>query len=268
MPSVYVIFLINTCAALVIPKVAFIISTKGPPVQLTAQVSKFIPDVKQVQAIQDVNTTDLPFFTRHTMITGRYRPMEINTKQMVACFHSHALVWSMITESPSLVLEEDALIPRTIAIPYMPSEILMLTPAVIRGEPLGQPMFRYCNKYCTSGITPTNTAGYLITVDGAQRLLKHMQSQPMVIQLDTFIAMVSMYDDQFKQAWVVPPMVMLDPKHETTVQNTDPLLGQCDFFVSSYIILFMCGIMVGLLLFRKIVYNLFTCTFPKTTCDT
>lgn len=175
-------------------------------------------DNVEVFAAVDGKTVDmdsLPLYTRYLMENGRHDHHQVSTTGMVGCYLSHVRALEMMKPGDVFaVFEEDAhfaangpsklkqlhnFIERT-ALSY---DIIMIGINRIpspSGETTNLPVsdgldLVACHKDCAVW----GTRGYIITYDGAQKMLKH--AYPIQTQIDALLSLVARYDNSFKLFW-------------------------------------------------------------------
>jgi GR25 family glycosyltransferase involved in LPS biosynthesis len=200
---------------------AFVISITEPA-RLVQSVRLQIPQTEWIRAVTQINTSTLPLHTRFNLDHGRHFHIDIGNTAMVGCFLSHVAAWHAINET-SLVLEEDAVLDSHF-LPYMNAltaetpdwDIVMLTEPmsfIMTGTSsrVGNHAFR-----CTDKCTWYGTRGYVLTVGGAQKLLRHLE--PITMQVDAYISLVNMYRDDFRLLWTAQELASKVPGYTSQVQ--------------------------------------------------
>mmetsp|Transcript_40068 Transcript_40068/g.107304 ORF Transcript_40068/g.107304 Transcript_40068/m.107304 type:complete len:505 (+) Transcript_40068:232-1746(+) len=184
---------------------------------------------------RQVDPDTLPLYTRYLMENGRHDHHQVSTAGMIGCYLSHVKVMEMMQPGDVFaVFEEDAHFDKTsplkikrlhdfvekmsisfdaimIGINRVPApsgktttfSVSAIDMSSNRSFPL-QYTFRQvgpdveliqCHKDCTLW----GTRGYLITYDGAQKILKH--AYPIQTQIDALLSLVARYDSSFRLFW-------------------------------------------------------------------
>jgi GR25 family glycosyltransferase involved in LPS biosynthesis len=171
--------------------------------------------------------------------TGRHDHMQLSTPAMLGCLLSHIQIWQSIQPNEVVaVFEEDAYLDevsgkRMLALSKdmhsISWDILLLESGqglISTGQ--WQHIGEYaatCNSQQLSGFYhPMNktvpctwfgTRGYLVTYEGAQRLLQH--AYPISVQVDALMGLVAAFSLDFRMYWTRENIAHLQLFHITSV---------------------------------------------------
>jgi GR25 family glycosyltransferase involved in LPS biosynthesis len=182
-----------------------------------------IRGINGTQAMQKTKETEdlIALYTRYVMLTGRSDHMQLSNPSMLGCLLSHIQIWNEIKESETVaIFEEDAYMDETssqrlyslsIDMHNIEWDVLMLE----SGQIIASGVWEYIGKYaatCSSNKTGNaitglkknlctwfGTRGYLITYDGAQKLLSH--AFPVHVQIDALMGLLAAFNKDFKMYW-------------------------------------------------------------------
>mmetsp|Transcript_40061 Transcript_40061/g.107268 ORF Transcript_40061/g.107268 Transcript_40061/m.107268 type:complete len:336 (+) Transcript_40061:232-1239(+) len=164
---------------------------------------------------RQVDPDTLPLYTRYLMENGRHDHHQVSTAGMIGCYLSHVKVMEMMQPGDVFaVFEEDAHFDKTSPLKIkrlhdFVEKMSISFDAIMIGinrvpAPSGKTTtfsvgpdveLIQCHKDCTLW----GTRGYLITYDGAQKILKH--AYPIQTQIDALLSLVARYDSSFRLFW-------------------------------------------------------------------
>ena len=168
--------------------------------------------VNQTEAMNLFNS--LPLYTKYVMKTGRSDHMQLSNPSMLGCLLSHITIWENVRPKETvLVLEEDAHLDLQSAtvMEHLSSDMKSIHWDVLMLE---SGHFLTSGKWISVGgyaatCAPTNitnnictwfgTRGYMITYEGAQKLLAH--TFPVHVQIDAYMGLLAAFNPEFKMYW-------------------------------------------------------------------
>ena len=164
---------------------------------------------------KEVNLTSLPLYTRYVLETGRHDIYQVGSPAMVGKYFSHVSAWRRMQEGDVFaVFEEDAhfsdttrhqlvLLDRYVEREGLSFEMIML--GLDRSpEPSGELKTHDVGEglkliQCQSACMLRGTRGYVITYEGARKILKY--TEPVEIQIDGLVSLMARYYKDFKLFW-------------------------------------------------------------------
>ena len=192
---------------------AFLITlSPQPELARMLQTTLNMPLVQMFQALNSTNVAidSLPLYTQHVIHHGRSDHMQIPNREALGCLLSHAALWKKITnqQAPAFIFEEDIMVADSTSVEMhelfvdmksSPYEILMLDPGHLNTEGawnhVGETAAN-CSRQCIW----FGTRAYLLTVKGAEVLLKHLE--PISVQVDAYINLIATFHPaEFRMYW-------------------------------------------------------------------
>ena len=213
-------------------KTSVYVISLSQPGRLLGEIKTYLKsDAKHVQAVNRSDTFQyrVPLYTLHTMEYGRHDHMQIGNREALGCLLSHVSVWRQFlnsTDDSILVFEEDAIIDAKSASvlasiwsdlqAHVGWSVVMLE----KGHTMGVGWNKYNNTQflleCKESCTWYGTRGYLLSREGARILLQHVE--PYVVQVDSLILLVSVWDDQFTMLATNTDVAHADSKMRSTIR--------------------------------------------------
>lgn len=162
-------------------------------------------------------------YTRYVMMMGRSDHMQLSNPSMLGCLLSHISIWKRIRPQEVIaVFEEDAYMDQTSSLRMKSLSVDMLdlqwdVLMLESGQIIASGTWEYIGEYAatcalsqnsTLGASKTSkknlctwfgTRGYLITYEGAQKLLSH--AFPVHVQIDALMGLLAAFKPDFKMYW-------------------------------------------------------------------
>jgi len=148
------------------------------------------------------------------MKTGRSDHMQLSNPSMLGCLLSHISLWENIHENEVvMILEEDSHvdIQSSIVMKHLFHDmsaihwdVIMLESGHFIASGKWVTVGDYAATCAVSNVTANictwfGTRGYLITYEGAQKLLAH--TFPVHVQIDAYMGLLAAFDPDFKMFW-------------------------------------------------------------------
>lgn len=183
-----------------------------------------------------MDRSKIPLYTQR-LIDNRERHdhFQISTLGMIGCYMSHVTVWKKMEPGDTYVIfEQDAVITETGTREMkelsnffhetdMPFDIILVginaypPPKTLNTTiyPISRDLLMYsCHKDCTV----YGTRAYIVTYEGAAKLLKY--ADPIITQIDCMISLVASYNQDFRMYWLNHDIVPSPPWSETFGSST------------------------------------------------
>jgi len=156
----------------------------------------------------------LPLYTKYVMKTGRSDHMQISNPSMLGCLLSHISIWKSIQKGETvLILEEDSHfnLQSAVVMEHLYNDmstiqwdVLMLESGHFIATGQWKRVGNYAATCAQSNITVNictwfGTRGYLITYEGAKKLLAH--TFPVHVQIDAYMGLLAAFNPEFKMYW-------------------------------------------------------------------